>query len=60
MRLSNFLLWQAAYAELYFSPALWPEFGAQDLDAALQDFAKRQRRFGQTSEQVQASVALAK
>jgi undecaprenyl diphosphate synthase len=60
MRLSNFLLWQAAYAELFFSPALWPEFGAQDLDAALQDYAQRQRRFGKTSEQVQAVAALAK
>ena len=60
MRLSNFLLWQAAYAELYFSEALWPDFNAQTLDAALQDFAQRQRRFGQTSEQVQAVAALAK
>ena len=60
MRLSNFVLWQAAYAELYFSEALWPDFDAAALDAALQDFAQRQRRFGQTSEQVQAVAALAK
>jgi undecaprenyl diphosphate synthase len=52
-RLSNFVLWQAAYAELFFSDALWPDFAAADLDAALTDFAQRQRRFGQTSEQVQ-------
>ena len=45
-RLSNFLLWQAAYAELYFSPKLWPDFGPEDLHAALEDFAGRQRRFG--------------
>lgn len=51
-RISNFLLWQAAYAELYFSPTLWPDFDASDLDAALCDYAKRQRRFGKTSEQV--------
>ena len=59
-RLSNFLLWQAAYAELFFSDVLWPDFNAQALDAALADYASRQRRFGQTSEQVQAGAALAK
>ncbi len=45
-RLSNFVLWQAAYAELYFSPKMWPEFTEQDLDEALSEFASRQRRFG--------------
>ncbi|MFN4289569.1 MAG: polyprenyl diphosphate synthase [Permianibacter sp.] len=52
VRISNFLLWQAAYAELYFSPVLWPDFGADELDAALADFRQRQRRFGKTGEQV--------
>ncbi|HSI52615.1 MAG: polyprenyl diphosphate synthase [Ramlibacter sp.] len=51
-RLSNFLLWQAAYAELYFSEKLWPEFDAAALDEALAAFATRERRFGLTSEQV--------
>jgi undecaprenyl diphosphate synthase len=45
-RLSNFLLWQSAYAELYFSDKLWPDFKEKDLDRALEDFASRQRRFG--------------
>ncbi|MBI5609144.1 MAG: di-trans,poly-cis-decaprenylcistransferase [Deltaproteobacteria bacterium] len=45
-RLSNFLLWESAYAELYFSPAAWPEFDEQQLTAALQAFSQRQRRFG--------------
>lgn len=48
-RLSNFLLWQAAYAEFYFSPLLWPEFGEAALDEAIAAFQKRDRRFGQTS-----------
>ena len=47
-RLSNFLLWQCAYSELYFSPALWPDFGAEQLDLALQAYASRERRFGRT------------
>jgi undecaprenyl diphosphate synthase len=51
-RLSNFLLWQAAYTELYFSPCLWPEFDEAALDLALADFAKRERRFGKTSQQL--------
>jgi len=46
MRLSNFVLWQAAYAELYFSPKLWPEFSEQDLSLAIDEFDRRQRRFG--------------
>jgi undecaprenyl diphosphate synthase len=45
-RLSNFLIWQAAYAELVTTDTLWPDFGAQALDAALLEFASRQRRFG--------------
>ncbi|PJG42856.1 UDP diphosphate synthase [Acinetobacter tandoii] len=52
-RLSNFLLWQAAYAELYFTETLWPEFGVQEFDHALEVFAGRERRFGKTSEQIQ-------
>ena len=46
MRISNFLLWQAAYAELYFTKTLWPDFGTAELDAAIAWFAQRQRRFG--------------
>lgn len=46
MRLSNFMLWQAAYAELYFSSVLWPDFGEEEIDRALQAYAQRQRRFG--------------
>ena len=45
-RFSNFLLWQSAYAELYFSDKLWPDFSEKDLDKALEDFSKRERRFG--------------
>jgi undecaprenyl diphosphate synthase len=56
-RLSNFLLWQAAYAELYFSEKLWPEFDGAALDDALADYARRERRFGKTSEQVSATLA---
>lgn len=51
-RISNFLLWQLAYTELYFSERLWPDYNADDLDAACAAFASRLRRFGQTSEQV--------
>lgn len=57
LRLSNFLLWQAAYAELLFSDRLWPDFDAADLDAAIAEFARRERRFGQTSAQVSAQAA---
>lgn len=46
VRLSNFLLWQAAYAELYFTPVLFPDFSCDEFDKALADFAKRSRRFG--------------
>lgn len=47
-RISNFLLWQMAYTELYFTDTLWPDFTAQDLQSALEDFAARERRFGAT------------
>ena len=57
MRLSNFLLWQAAYSELYFSPLLWPDFDENALDAALLEYASRERRFGKTSQQVTGSRA---
>lgn len=46
MRMSNFVLWQAAYSELYFVPKFWPDFTEQDLDTALAEFARRTRRFG--------------
>lgn len=51
-RISNFLLWQLAYTELYFSDVLWPDFDQNHFNAALEDFAGRQRRFGKTSAQV--------
>lgn len=51
-RISNFLIWQMAYAELYFTDVLWPDFNAEHLNAAIQDYSSRQRRFGKTSEQV--------
>ncbi len=51
-RVSNFLLWQIAYAELYFSPRLWPDFDEAALDEAIEDFVARERRFGQTSAQL--------
>ena len=54
-RLSNFLLWQASYAELYFTETLWPDFRKQDLLHAILDFQKRQRRFGKTGEQAKQS-----
>jgi len=52
-RISNFLIWQFAYTELYFSPLYWPDFGYQQMLDALEDFQTRERRFGRTSEQVQ-------
>jgi undecaprenyl diphosphate synthase len=52
-RISNFLLWQIAYAELYFSDKYWPEFEKDDFFEAILDFQKRERRFGKTSEQIQ-------
>ncbi|MCU7880134.1 MAG: isoprenyl transferase [Candidatus Thiodiazotropha sp. (ex Lucinoma aequizonata)] len=56
-RTSNFLLWQCAYTELYFTDLLWPDFNRQAMDAALLDFTHRQRRFGRTGEQVQDQTA---
>lgn len=53
-RISNFLLWQLAYTELYFTPMLWPEFDEAAFAVALASFASRQRRFGRTGEQVEA------
>jgi undecaprenyl diphosphate synthase len=55
MRISNFLLWQLAYAELYFTEVLWPDFDARELGNALEDFASRQRRFGLTAQQIDSS-----
>ena len=52
-RLSNYLLWQIAYTELYFTDVLWPDFNTDQLDLALEWYAKRQRRFGKTSEQIE-------
>jgi len=46
VRLSNFLLWQAAYSELYFTPVLWPDFGQEDIEEALSEYKRRERRFG--------------
>jgi undecaprenyl diphosphate synthase len=52
-RISNFLLWQSAYSELFFTPKLWPDFGAEDLLEAVEEFGRRERRFGGvTSERV--------
>ena len=51
-RISNYLLWQLAYAEFYFTPVLWPDFEAEGLYEAIASFQKRERRFGQTSEQL--------
>lgn len=56
LRISNFLLWQAAYAELYFSPLLWPEFDAQAMNLAIEDFYSRQRRFGYTGDQIESGA----
>jgi undecaprenyl diphosphate synthase len=53
-RISNYLLWQLAYAEFYFTPVLWPDFDADGLYEAIATFQKRERRFGQTSEQLTA------
>ncbi|HEX2967873.1 MAG TPA: isoprenyl transferase [Bacteroidales bacterium] len=52
LRISNFLLWQLAYTELYFTEILWPDFGKEDFYKAIADFQTRERRFGKTSEQI--------
>jgi undecaprenyl diphosphate synthase len=54
-RISNFLLWQCAYSELYFSSQLWPDFDSEALKEAVNDFALRQRRFGKTGEQISSA-----
>ena len=55
-RISNFLLWQLAYTELYFTDMLWPDFDAVALNSAIEWYRQRERRFGRTSEQVQATL----
>jgi undecaprenyl diphosphate synthase len=57
-RVSNFFLWEVAYAELYFSPVMWPDFREADLWAALREYGTRERRFGLTSEQVGGAGSL--
>ncbi len=57
-RISNFLLWQLAYSELYFTDVYWPDFGAAELDKAFASFRQRERRFGRTSAQVVAPAGL--
>jgi undecaprenyl diphosphate synthase len=57
-RVSNFLLWQLAYSELYFTDTLWPDFGAASLEEAFASYRRRERRFGRTSEQVAQSEPL--
>ena len=57
MRISNFLLWQSAYTELFFSPVLWPDFGPDQLDEAIASFSGRERRYGRTGEQARKGAA---
>jgi len=57
-RISNFLLLQAAYAEFVFTPVLWPDFSKADLVAAIGEYARRERRFGLTSEQIKPAGAV--
>lgn len=54
-RISNFMLWQLAYSELYFTDKLWPEFGEAELKEAIKSYQGRERRYGRTSEQVLAA-----
>jgi len=56
-RISNFLLWQLAYTEMYFTDTLWPDFDTLEFDRAIASYQQRERRFGRTSEQVQAAAA---
>jgi undecaprenyl diphosphate synthase len=55
MRLSNFLIWQAAYSELYFTKTLWPDFSVKDYEVAIANYEQRERRFGKTSDQVKSN-----
>ncbi len=57
MRISNFLLWQSAYTEFYFTPVLWPDFSPEVLDQAIATYQSRERRYGLTSEQVRSQSA---
>ncbi len=57
-RISNFLLWQAAYAEYYFTDCYWPDFDQRELDLAITGFSQRQRRYGKTDEQIDAKCTL--
>jgi undecaprenyl diphosphate synthase len=59
-RISNFLLWQLAYTELYFTDTLWPDFGAPELDRAIRSYQDRERRFGRTSEQLESGGRIAR
>jgi len=52
LRISNFLLWQLAYTELYFTEVLWPDYRKEDFYEALLDYQRRERRFGKTSQQI--------
>ncbi len=54
MRISNFLLWQSAYTELFFTPTLWPDFSKEEYHSILNDYAARERRFGKTGDQVRS------
>jgi len=54
-RISNFMLWQSAYSEIIFTDTLWPDFRRNELYEAIREFQKRERRFGQTSEQLKSN-----
>ena len=57
MRISNFLLWQSAYTEFYFTSVLWPDFDSNEIDKAVTAFQARERRFGKTSDQVRSDIS---
>lgn len=57
LRISNYLLWQMAYTELYFTPVLWPDFGKNEFYEALMEYQSRERRFGKTSEQIKEAAS---